>query len=185
MGGFVAMYNYLGFELTGPEFGMPLWLTSFIFLAYLAGTVSSPRAGRLASRHSRKQVLVWGNVIMMAGVGLTLIGNLWVIIVGMVVLTGGFFASHAVASGWLGPQRWRDGRSRPPCTTWLLRRVIGVRVPGRDVPASGRLAGDCGDGARPGRPGDSSGRRRAAEELIMFCEPRHETHVTVTCTTPT
>lgn len=102
MGGFVAMYNYLGFELTGPEFGMPLWLTSFIFLAYLAGTVSSPRAGQLASRHSRKQVLVGGNVIMMAGVGLTLIGSLWVIIVGMVVLTGGFFASHAVASGWAG-----------------------------------------------------------------------------------
>ncbi|GGE66652.1 MFS transporter [Nesterenkonia cremea] len=102
MGGFVAMYNYLGFQLTGPEFGMPLWLSSFIFLAYLAGTFSSPRAGQLASRFSRKQVLIWGNVIMMAGVGLTLIGSIWVIILGMVVLTGGFFASHAVASGWAG-----------------------------------------------------------------------------------
>lgn len=102
MGGFVAMYNYLGFQLTGPEFGMPLWLSSFIFLAYLAGTVSSPRAGKLASRFSRKQVLVWGNVIMMVGVGLTLISSIWMIILGMVVLTGGFFASHAVASGWAG-----------------------------------------------------------------------------------
>lgn len=102
MGGFVAMYNYLGFELTGPEFGMPLWLTSFVFLAYLAGTFSSPRAGQLAARFSRKQVLIWGNLIMMAGVGLTLVGNVWVIIIGMVVLTGGFFASHAVASGWAG-----------------------------------------------------------------------------------
>lgn len=102
MGGFVAMYNYLGFQLTGPEFGMPLWLSSFIFLAYLAGTFSSPRAGKLASRYSRKQVLIWGNVIMMAGVGLTLISSIWMIIVGMVVLTGGFFASHAVASGWAG-----------------------------------------------------------------------------------
>lgn len=102
MGGFVAMYNYLGFQLTGPEFGMPLWLSSFMFLAYLAGTFSSPRAGKLASRYSRKQVLIWGNVIMMAGVGLTLISSIWMIIVGMVVLTGGFFASHAVASGWAG-----------------------------------------------------------------------------------
>jgi len=102
MGGFVAMYNYLGFQLTGPEFGMPLWLSSFIFLAYLAGTFSSPRAGKLASRFSRKQVLVWGNVIMMVGVGLTLISSIWMIILGMVVLTGGFFASHAVASGWAG-----------------------------------------------------------------------------------
>ena len=102
MGGFVAMYNYLGFQLTGPEFGMPLWLSSFIFLAYLAGTFSSPRAGKLASRYSRKQVLIWGNIIMMVGVGLTLISSIWMIILGMVVLTGGFFASHAVASGWAG-----------------------------------------------------------------------------------
>ncbi|MGJ9425381.1 MFS transporter [Nesterenkonia halotolerans] len=102
MGGFVAMYNFLGFHLTAPPFSIPLGIASFVFLAYLAGTWSSPRAGRLAARYSRKPVLLAGNLIMMLGVGLTLIPNLWVVILGTVVLTGGFFAAHAVASGWVG-----------------------------------------------------------------------------------
>lgn len=102
MGGFVAVYNYLGFHLSAPPFLLPLWLTSFIFLAYLAGTLSSPRAGVLASRFGRKAVLIVGNLVMIAGTALTLVPNVWVIIVGTVVLTAGFFASHAVASGWAG-----------------------------------------------------------------------------------
>ncbi|MDV8001148.1 MFS transporter [Rhodococcus sp. IEGM 1408] len=102
MGGFVAMYNFLGFRLAEPPFLLPLWLTSFIFLAYLAGTLSSPRAGVLASRLGRRPVLIGGNLVMMGGVALTLVANIWVIILGMVVLTAGFFAAHAVAAGWAG-----------------------------------------------------------------------------------
>ena len=102
MGGFVAMYNFLGFHLAGPPFSIPLWIASFVFLAYLAGTWSSPRAGRLAAKYSRKPVLLAGNLIMILGVSLTLIPHLFFIILGTVVLTAGFFAAHAVASGWVG-----------------------------------------------------------------------------------
>ena len=102
MGGFVAMYNYLGFHLAGPPFHMPIWLASFVFLAYLAGTWSSPQAGRLASRFARRPVLLVGNLIMVLGAALTLVPNLVVVIAGAVVLTAGFFAAHAVAAGWAG-----------------------------------------------------------------------------------
>ncbi|MGJ9373760.1 MFS transporter [Nesterenkonia sp. CF4.4] len=102
MGGFVAMYNFLGFHLSAPPYSIPLWIASLVFLAYLAGTWSSPRAGRLAARYSRKPVLLAGNLIMILGVALTLVPHLAVIILGTVVLTAGFFAAHAVASGWVG-----------------------------------------------------------------------------------
>lgn len=102
MGGFVAVYNFLGFRLADPPFSLPIWLVSFIFLAYLAGTVSAPRAGVLASRFGRKPVLIAGNLTMMAGTALTLVADLWVIVAGTVILTVGFFAAHAVASGWAG-----------------------------------------------------------------------------------
>lgn len=102
MGGFVAMYNYLGFQLAGPPFQLPVWLASFVFLAYLAGTWSSPRAGRLAARRSRRSVLLLGNAVMASGVLLTLVPSLPVVILGMVVLTAGFFGAHAVAAGWAG-----------------------------------------------------------------------------------
>ncbi|AVM63500.1 MFS transporter [Dietzia maris] len=102
MGGFVAVYNFLGFRLADPPFSLPIWLVSFIFLAYLAGTFSAPRAGVLASRFGRKPVLIAGNLTMMAGTALTLVMSLWAIIAGTVILTVGFFAAHAVASGWAG-----------------------------------------------------------------------------------
>lgn len=46
MGGLVAVYNYLGFRLEGPAFGLPVIAASLIFAAYGAGTVSSRLVGR-------------------------------------------------------------------------------------------------------------------------------------------
>ncbi|MDQ4007167.1 MAG: MFS transporter [Actinomycetota bacterium] len=100
MGGFVALYNFLVFRLAGPPFDLPQALVSLIFVAYLAGTWSSSAAGVLASRIGRRPVLVAGTVTMMAGVGLTLSRLLVLVLVGLVVATAGFFAAHAVASGW-------------------------------------------------------------------------------------
>ncbi|MGA4507924.1 MFS transporter [Propionibacteriaceae bacterium G1746] len=100
MGGFVAMYNYLGFHLSGPPFNLPLWLTALVFLAYLAGTWTSPQAGRLAARKGRRPVLLASVVVMLVGVLATLVASLPVLLVATLVFTGGFFAAHAVASGW-------------------------------------------------------------------------------------
>lgn len=38
MGGFVAVYNYLGFRLEAPPFLIPASLASMVFIAYLSGT---------------------------------------------------------------------------------------------------------------------------------------------------
>lgn len=111
MGGFVAIYNFLGFRLEGSGFGLPQSLISLIFLAYLSGTVSSRVAGQLAVRHGRVGVLAGSTLLMIAGVGLTISSNLIVILVGLVILTIGFFAAHAIASGWTG-QRATVGRAQ-------------------------------------------------------------------------
>ena len=100
MGGFVALYNYLGFRLRAAPFHLSQSLVSLVFIAYLAGTWSSPRAGALASRYGRRPVLLASIAIMASGVALTLTGNLVVILAGLIIATGGFFGAHAVASGW-------------------------------------------------------------------------------------
>ncbi|NYF98648.1 MFS transporter [Janibacter cremeus] len=100
MGGFVAMYNYLSFRLVAPPYLLPGWLVGLAFLAYLAGTVSAPRAGVVASRHGRYPVIVVMVLVMLVGVGITLAGPLWLVLLGLVVLTAGFFGAHSVASGW-------------------------------------------------------------------------------------
>ncbi|GHD13263.1 MFS transporter [Zhihengliuella salsuginis] len=101
MGGFVAVYNYLGFRLEAPPLLVAPALTSLVFIAYLAGTFASPKAGRLALRFGRLGTLLGGTALMLAGLALTLITWLPAIIAGMVVFTAGFFVAHAVASGWI------------------------------------------------------------------------------------
>jgi MFS transporter, YNFM family, putative membrane transport protein len=102
MGGFVALYNYLGFRLAAPPFSLPHTLVSLVFLAYLAGTWSSARAGAEAGRLGRRKVLLASIAVMIVGVAITLCDNVFAVLVGLVVATAGFFGAHAIASGWTG-----------------------------------------------------------------------------------
>ncbi|MEH6794222.1 MAG: MFS transporter [Rhodococcus sp. (in: high G+C Gram-positive bacteria)] len=111
MGGFVAIYNFLGFRLEAVPFGLPQSLISLIFVAYLSGTLSSRVAGKLATKHGRSAVLAGSTATMIVGVALTMASNLVVILTGLVILTMGFFAAHAIASGWTG-QRAVHGRAQ-------------------------------------------------------------------------
>jgi MFS transporter, YNFM family, putative membrane transport protein len=100
MGGFVAVYNYLGFRLEAPPFNLPTSLASLLFLAYLAGTVSSRLAGGLTVRFGRLRMLLASIPVIVGGLAITLADSLPIILVGLVVFTAGFFAAHSVASGW-------------------------------------------------------------------------------------
>ncbi|GAA3436500.1 MFS transporter [Kutzneria kofuensis] len=101
MGSFVTIYNYLGFRLTAAPFGLSQAIVGLISVAYLAGTVSSPVAGRLVDRYSRRQVL-WGTALVsIAGLGLMLSDDLLLVVIGLLLVTAGFFAGHTVASGWV------------------------------------------------------------------------------------
>ncbi|QOD02330.1 MFS transporter [Pseudarthrobacter sp. BIM B-2242] len=102
MGGFVAVYNYLGFRLSAEPFLLPATLISLIFLAYLSGTLTSRWAGGLTARFGRRTVLLAGLVLMAAGLALTLTQLLALILAGLVIFTGGFFAAHSIGSGWTG-----------------------------------------------------------------------------------
>jgi predicted MFS family arabinose efflux permease len=108
MGGFVATYNYLTFRLEQAPFHLPAGLASLLFLAYLAGTVSSRLAGALVGRLGRGPVLLASAAVMAGGALLTLSDALIVIIAGLVVLTAGFFGAHSVASGWSGARARHD-----------------------------------------------------------------------------
>jgi predicted MFS family arabinose efflux permease len=102
MGGFVAVYNYLGFRLSGDPFGLPATVISLIFVAYLSGTVTSRLAGGLTLRFGRRTILLAGILLMAAGLALTLTQVLVLILAGLLVFTGGFFAAHSIGAGWTG-----------------------------------------------------------------------------------
>ncbi|EQM34446.1 membrane protein [Rhodococcus erythropolis DN1] len=102
MGGFVSIYNFLGFRLTAAPFGLPEALVGLVFLFYLAGTFTSAVAGGASDRLGRRSVLLGSVVVIGIGLALTVPDNLALTLVGMLLFTGGFFAAHSVASGWVG-----------------------------------------------------------------------------------
>lgn len=111
MGGFVAVYNYLGFRLQTPPFLIPAALSSFLFLAYLAGTWSSALSGRIAARVGRLRVLLLSTALMLVGLLVTSVESLPAVIGGLLLFTAGFFGAHATASGWV-PVVARSGRAQ-------------------------------------------------------------------------
>lgn len=102
MGAFVGLYNYLGFRLGDTPFGLSQSVIGAVFLLYVVGTWASAWAGALADRHGRRNVQWIMVSIMLAGLLLTLPDNLPVVISGVAVFTFGFFATHSLASGWVG-----------------------------------------------------------------------------------
>ncbi|MFD1859690.1 MFS transporter [Aeromicrobium camelliae] len=101
MGGFVALYNYLTYRLVGPPFSLSPAVVGLVFLAYLAGSVTSAVAGHAADRIGRVRAITACLALMALGIVATLPDALWLVVLGLVVLTAGFFGAHAVASGWM------------------------------------------------------------------------------------
>ncbi len=102
MGGFVTLYNFIGYRLMAPPYALSQTQVGLIFCAYVAGVVSSPVMGALAMRAGRRAVLIGNIGVMLAGVALTLAASLAAVIAGVVLVTVGFFGAHSVASNWVG-----------------------------------------------------------------------------------
>ena len=102
MGAFVSLYNYIAYRLLGAPFGLSQSLVGAVSFLYLLGIYSSVWAGRLADRYGRRHVLWAVMTIMAGGLLLTLSNWLPLIVAGVAMFTYGFFATHSVASSWVG-----------------------------------------------------------------------------------
>ncbi|MFE9323742.1 MFS transporter [Nocardia sp. NPDC052278] len=102
VGGFVSIYNFLGYRLTRPPFELPAAVAGSVFLLYLAGTLASAAAGRWADRIGKHRVLAASVALMGVGVLVSIPDQLIAVILGIALCTAGFFGAHAVASTWVG-----------------------------------------------------------------------------------
>lgn len=131
MGGFVATYNYLAFRLTAEPFALPAAVVGLVFVTYLSGTASSALAGRAADRVGRGRVLLGSVVVMGAGLALTLPDHLALVVVGLLVLTAGFFGAHSVASGWapvVGRRHPSQASALYVCSYYVGSSIFGALV---------------------------------------------------------
>lgn len=95
---FGGVYTVIGYRLTEEPFGLPQGIVGSIFLVYLVGTVSASTAGRLVGRLGRRGALYLAAGTTATGLLLSLADSLALVLLGLVLITAGFFAGHAVAS---------------------------------------------------------------------------------------
>ncbi|MFD0307128.1 MFS transporter [Streptomyces sp. NPDC127119] len=95
---FGAVYTVIGYRLTDAPFSLPQGLIGSIFLVYLVGTVSASTAGKLVGRLGRRGALYLAGATTTAGLLVSLADSIPLVLLGLVLITAGFFAGHAVAS---------------------------------------------------------------------------------------
>jgi YNFM family putative membrane transporter len=128
MGAFVTLFNYIGYRLLGAPWHLSQAVVGLLSVVYLTGSWSSPKAGALTSKLGRGPVMFGATVIMLTGLLITAFSSVWVILIGMMLFTAGFFAAHSVASGWIGP---RARRAKGQASSlYLFSYYLGSSVAG-------------------------------------------------------
>ncbi|MCC6008966.1 MAG: MFS transporter [Rhodobacteraceae bacterium] len=128
MGSFVTVFNYVTFRLVAPPFDLSQTAVGLIFLLYASGIVGSPWIGSLAGRLGPHAMLLRMLSLMALGLVLTIPDALLPVLVGLALLTFGFFSGHSVASGWVS-QRARTNRAMA-ASLYLFAYYVGSAVPG-------------------------------------------------------
>ncbi|MFD8545119.1 MFS transporter [Streptomyces sp. NPDC059649] len=95
---FGAVYTVIGYRLVAEPFNLPQGIIGSIFVVYLVGTVSSAAAGQLVARVGRRGALYLAVGTTSTGLLLSLADSVAAVLAGLVLITAGFFAGHAVAS---------------------------------------------------------------------------------------
>lgn len=129
LGLYVTLFNYIGYPLSQPPYGLSQAVIGCLFVFQLVGSWSSVWFGKLADRYSRAALIGWGIGLSLAGALLTLAGQLVFMIAGMILFACGFFAGHTVASGWVGRIAPREHKAYAS-SLYLLFYYTGSSVVG-------------------------------------------------------
>jgi len=98
---FLGSFNYITFLLSDEPYRLSPALLGLLFLTYLAGTVGSTLAGRLAQQWGKMKCLKFGIIIFALGLMLTLNSAILIIIAGLIFICFGFFFSHSLTASWV------------------------------------------------------------------------------------
>lgn len=128
----VATFTYVNFYLADQPFRLGPTALSAVFAVYLVGAAVTPSAGRLIDRVGYRRALIGAVGVSGAGILLTLIPRLPVIISGLTLLATGVFACQAAASTQVG-RAAGDARSSAAglyLTLYYFGGAVGSAVPG-------------------------------------------------------
>jgi YNFM family putative membrane transporter len=101
--GFIGIFTYLPYYLTGPHFRLPTTAVGLVYLLWLTG-VFSPAAGTFAGRVGSRRSMLLSLGLCVAGMLVSLVPLLPVVVVGLGMLTLGMFSTVPAVNLYLGEQ---------------------------------------------------------------------------------
>lgn len=122
MGLFVSTYNYLNFRLEGPPFSLPHYIIALVYVMYTVGIVGSIAAGRWSDLFDPALILKVLTGAILVGLVMLLSANIWGFVVGLGVVTFGFFGAHTTASRIVS-KSVDSGKSTATSLYWLFYYV--------------------------------------------------------------
>jgi len=127
----VATFTYITFYLSASPFHLGTFALGSLFLVYLIGVVVTPVAGRWIDRWGHRRALVIASLVAAAGVGLTLVHSLLMVIVGLAVCSTAIFICQAAAASYLGHVAGHAKASAAGLYTtfYYLGGTLGAAVP--------------------------------------------------------
>ncbi len=101
--GFIGIFTYLPYYLTGPSFKLPTISLGLVYLLWLTG-IFSPTAGTLAGRIGSRRAIAFSMGLAAIGLLITLIPILPIVILGLGLLALGMFSTVPAVNLYLGEQ---------------------------------------------------------------------------------
>ena len=129
--GFIGVFTYLPYYLTGPQFRLPPIDLSLVYLLWLTG-VGSPIAGTIAGRIGSRLTIAYSIGFAVVGLLITLIPILPITIAGLSLLTLGMFSIVPSANLYLGElsTKAKGTAASMYLSLYYLGGSIGAVVPG-------------------------------------------------------
>jgi YNFM family putative membrane transporter len=119
MGVFVSVYNYLTFRLEAPPFSLHHIFVAFIFLMYTFGVFGTMATSRLVKKYAPGNILKAFIISMFIGALMLLSRQIYILIIGLALLTFSFFAVHTMASRMVAMHA-KEGKSSATSIYWLV-----------------------------------------------------------------
>jgi MFS family permease len=128
----VGTFTYVNFYLAAPPFSLNTAQLGTVFAVYLLGVLITPAAGRFMDRTGFRNTAYLFAVMMAAGLLMTLVPRLPVIITGLAIFSSGVFIAQAAATVQVGrvAGRARSAASGLYVTFYYAGGSLGALVPG-------------------------------------------------------
>jgi len=128
----LGTFTYINFYLAAPPFLLGTAALGLLFVVYLVGAVITPVAGRAIDRFGHRFALVAAFSAGAAGVLLTLIHSLPVVMVGLTLTCTGVFIANSAGSAYVGSAATESRASAVGLyvTFYYLGGSAGSAIPG-------------------------------------------------------